>query len=50
MFTDETYADAGGLLSYGPDLNVAFRPAADYVARIARFTRTSDGCSRSPGT
>ncbi len=42
MFTDKIYADAGGLLSYGPDLNVAFRRAADYVDRIAKGTRPAD--------
>jgi putative ABC transport system substrate-binding protein len=36
MFTDKIYADAGGLMSYGPDLAIAFRRAADYVDRIAK--------------
>jgi putative tryptophan/tyrosine transport system substrate-binding protein len=42
MFTDKVYADAGGLLSYGPDLNVAFRRAADYVDRIAKGAKPAD--------
>jgi ABC-type uncharacterized transport system substrate-binding protein len=42
MFTDKVYADAGGLMSYGPDLSMAFRRAADYVDRIAKRTRPAD--------
>jgi putative ABC transport system substrate-binding protein len=42
MFTDKIYADAGGLLSYGPDLAATFRRAADYVDRIARGERPAD--------
>jgi putative ABC transport system substrate-binding protein len=42
MFASKSYADAGGLLSYGPDLNVAFRRAADYIDRIARGTKPAD--------
>jgi len=42
MFTDKVYADAGGLLSYGPDLNAAFRRAADYVDRIAKGAKPAD--------
>ena len=42
MFTDKIYADAGGLMSYGPDLSIAFRRAADYVDRIAKGARPAD--------
>ena len=42
MFTDKVYADAGGLMSYGPDLAFAFRRAADYVDRIAKGARPAD--------
>jgi putative ABC transport system substrate-binding protein len=42
MFTDTIYADAGGLMSYGPDLSIAFRRAADYVDRIANGARPAD--------
>lgn len=42
MFTDKVYADAGGLMSYGPDLSIAFRRAADYVDRIAKGARAAD--------
>jgi putative ABC transport system substrate-binding protein len=42
MFTDKIYADAGGLMSYGPDLAMAFRRAADYVDRIAKGVKPAD--------
>jgi putative ABC transport system substrate-binding protein len=42
MFTDQVYADAGGLMSYGPDLTIAFRRAADYVDRIAKGAKPAD--------
>jgi putative ABC transport system substrate-binding protein len=42
MFASKAYADAGGLLSYGPDLNVAFRRAADYVDRIAKGAKPAE--------
>ena len=42
MFTDKIYADAGGLMSYGPDLAIAFRRAADYVDRIAKGAKPVD--------
>ena len=42
MFTDKIYAEAAGLISYGPDLSTAFRRAADYVDRIAKGARPAD--------
>jgi putative ABC transport system substrate-binding protein len=42
MFTDKIYADAGGLMSYGPDLAIAFRRVADYVDRIAKGAKPAD--------
>jgi ABC-type uncharacterized transport system substrate-binding protein len=42
MFTDKIYAEAGGLMSYGPDLAFAFRRAADYVDRIAKGAKPAD--------
>jgi putative tryptophan/tyrosine transport system substrate-binding protein len=42
MFTSKTYAHAGGLFSYGPDITAMFRRAADYVDRLARGTKPTD--------
>jgi putative ABC transport system substrate-binding protein len=42
MFTDKIYADAGGLMSYGPDLAIAFQRAADYVDRIAKGVKPAN--------
>jgi putative ABC transport system substrate-binding protein len=36
------FIDAGGLMSYGPDLVSQFRPAAGYVDRILKGTRPAD--------
>jgi putative tryptophan/tyrosine transport system substrate-binding protein len=50
MFTDKIYADAGGLISYGPDLAFAFRRAADYVDRIAKGAKPADLPIEQPTT
>jgi putative ABC transport system substrate-binding protein len=50
MFTDKIYADAGGLISYGPDLALAFRRAADYVDRIAKGAKPADLPIEQPST
>ena len=42
MFTDKLYADAGGLMSYGPDLASVFGRAADYIDRIAKGAKPAD--------
>jgi putative tryptophan/tyrosine transport system substrate-binding protein len=36
------FAEAGGLFSYGPDLDHVYRRAAHYVARILRGTKPSE--------
>jgi putative ABC transport system substrate-binding protein len=36
------FAEAGGLIAYGPDLTVVYRRAAHYVNRILRGERPSD--------
>jgi ABC-type uncharacterized transport system substrate-binding protein len=42
MFTSRRYVQAGGLLSYGPDIHDMFRLAADYVDRVARGSKPAD--------
>ena len=42
MFTSKTYAHAGGLFSYGPDITAMFRRAADYVDRLAKGAKPTD--------
>ena len=37
-----TFADAGGLMAYGPDLVVFFRRSATYVDRILKGARPAD--------
>jgi ABC-type uncharacterized transport system substrate-binding protein len=42
MFGMRPYSEAGGLLSYGPDIDRLFERAADYVDRIAKGTQSGD--------
>jgi putative ABC transport system substrate-binding protein len=42
MFTNKAYAEAGGLMSYGPSFGAMYGRAADYVHRIAQGTKPSD--------
>ena len=42
MFAVREFADAGGLVSYGPDFPAIFRRVADYVDRIAKGARAAD--------
>ena len=49
MYEHSDFVEAGGLISYGPDLHETFRRVADYVDRILRGWRTvvvRDGDSR----
>ena len=36
------FAEAGGLIAYGPNLNVVYRRAADYVDKLMKGERASD--------
>ena len=42
IYANRTYLRAGGLMSYGPDLERAFRRAAYFVDRILKGARSSD--------
>ncbi|MGH7047301.1 MAG: ABC transporter substrate-binding protein [Stellaceae bacterium] len=42
MFTFPEYARAGGLISYGPDLQSLFRGAASYIDRILKGAKPTD--------
>jgi putative ABC transport system substrate-binding protein len=42
MFPDQDFAEAGGLMVYGPDLAWNFRRAAWYVDRILKGTKPAD--------
>jgi len=36
------FAEAGGLIAYGPNLDVVYRRAADFVDRLMKGERASD--------
>jgi len=42
IYGPRNYVDAGGLISYGPDIADLFRRAADFVDKILRGTRPAD--------
>ena len=42
IYPDRVYADAGGMIFYGPDVTDNFRRAADYVDRILKGTKPGD--------
>ena len=42
VYESSDFADAGGLMSYGPDINVQFRRTAYFVDRIVRGAKAGD--------
>jgi putative tryptophan/tyrosine transport system substrate-binding protein len=42
IYPDRVYADAGGMIFYGPNVTDNFRRAADYVDRILKGTKPGD--------
>jgi putative ABC transport system substrate-binding protein len=50
IFANRTYLRAGGLMSYGPDLEGAFHRAAYYVDRILKGARPADLPIEQPTT
>jgi putative ABC transport system substrate-binding protein len=42
IYPDRVYADAGGMIFYGPDITDNFRRAADYVDRVLKGTKPGD--------
>jgi putative ABC transport system substrate-binding protein len=42
IYFDRAFADAGGLMSYGPNFPTVFRRAASYVDRILKGTKPAD--------
>ena len=41
-FSDRSYVEAGGLMSYGPDEKAIFRQLANYVDKILRGAKPAD--------
>jgi putative ABC transport system substrate-binding protein len=50
VYENRAFAEAGGLMSYGPDLSDAFRRAATYVDRILKGTRPAELPVEQPTT
>ena len=43
------FVDAGGLISYGPDIKHAYRKAGEYVARILLGAKPENMACSTPG-
>ena len=41
-FAEQSYTDAGGLMSYGPDFNISMQRAAVYVDKIFKSAKPAD--------
>lgn len=51
VYANHFWADGGGLISYGSDINEQYRRAADYVDRIFKGEKPwTCRCSRRPNT
>ena len=42
MFEDSSYVEAGGLISYGPDIRAVFRTATVFVDQILKGATPAD--------
>jgi putative ABC transport system substrate-binding protein len=47
MFEERLFADAGGLMAYGPSFSEIFRQAANRVARILQGAKPSRSAGRT---
>jgi putative ABC transport system substrate-binding protein len=49
IYPEREYADAGGLIAYGPNVPDNFRRAAGYVTRILKGEKPGDPCCNATG-
>jgi putative tryptophan/tyrosine transport system substrate-binding protein len=50
VYAEKPYAEAGGLISYGPNVPDMFRRAADFADKILRGAKPSDMPVEQPNT